>query len=89
MANYNNYRNGNQSDGPIEFRIVERLGVLDTHKSGWSREVNLVAWNGLPPKFDIRDWDPDHERMGRGITLTEDAAEKLAIALADRYKLGR
>ena len=54
MANYNN--NNNQS-GELEFKLVEKLGVLDSHKSGWNREVNIVAWNGKPPKFDIRDWD--------------------------------
>ncbi len=86
MANYNNNA-GNNSNGPVEFKLVERLGVLDHHKSGWAREVNLVAWNGGQPKFDIRDWDPDHERMSKGITLYEREAIKLTKILAQRLQL--
>ena len=86
MANYNN-SNGNQSSEKVEFKLVEQLGVLDRHKSGWAREVNLVAWNGKPPKFDIRDWDPDHERMSRGITLHEREAIKLTQILAQRLQM--
>lgn len=85
MANFNN-GNGNQK-GELEFKLVEKLGVLESHKSGWNREVNIVAWNGKPPKIDIRDWDPDHERMSRGITLHEREAIKLTRILAERLQL--
>lgn len=88
MAIYNgsNSNNDNQNR-EIEFKLVEKLGVLDTHKSGWAREVNIVAWNGKPPKFDIRDWDPEHERMSRGITLHEREAVKLAKILVQRLQM--
>lgn len=86
MANYNNYADNN-SNGQVEFKLVEKLGILERHKSGWSREINLVAWNGGRPKFDIRDWDPDHIRMSRGITLFEDEAIKLTKILAQRLQL--
>jgi hypothetical protein len=88
MAIYNgsNSNNDNQNR-EIEFKLVEKLGVLDTHKSGWAREVNIVAWNGKPPKFDIRDWDPEHERMSRGITLHERDAVKLAKILVQRLQM--
>ena len=88
MAIYNgsNSTNDNQNR-EIEFKLVEKLGVLDTHKSGWAREVNIVAWNGKPPKFDIRDWDPEHERMSRGITLHEREAVKLAKILVQRLQM--
>ncbi len=88
MAIYNgsNSNNDNQNR-EIEFKLVEKLGVLDTHKSGWAREVNIVAWNGKPPKFDIRDWDPEHERMSRGITLHEREAVKLATILVQRLQM--
>ena len=74
------------SDGIIEYTIHEHIGVLKTHDSGWSREINLVSWNDKEPKIDIREWSPDHSRMSRGITLTEAEAEKLAKALSDRYR---
>ena len=86
MANYNNYADNN-SNGPIEFKLVEKLGILERHKSGWSREINIVAWNGGRPKFDIRDWDPDHNRMSRGITLYENEAIKLTKILAQRLQM--
>lgn len=80
IMNNNNLNQGNE----IEFRLVEQLGVIDRHKTGWNREVNIVAWNGKAPKFDIRDWDPEHERMSRGITLYEREAVKLTRILANR-----
>ena len=53
----------------ITFNITRHFGVLDTSQSGWTKEVNLVEWNGTPEKLDIREWDPEHEHMSRGVTL--------------------
>src|SRR5699024_12729707 len=44
---------------------------------GWTKELNLVSWNGRDPKYDIRDWSPDKEKMGKGITLAEEEMENL------------
>jgi hypothetical protein len=65
----------------ITFDIVRNYGVISEEKGGWRKELNLVSWNGRPPKFDIRDWSPDHEKMGKGITLSKDEAAKLAELL--------
>ena len=73
------------SNQEVTFNIIEHIGVLEKRKDGWTKEVNIVAWNGGMPKFDIRDWDPSHERMTRGITLVEDVAEKLMFALQDYF----
>ncbi|PWU67562.1 MULTISPECIES: YdbC family protein [Gracilibacillus] len=54
----------------IKFEIVENIAVLAESPSGWTKEVNLISWNDREPKYDIRDWSPDHEKMGKGITLT-------------------
>ena len=51
--------------------ITQTFGVLSTSKSGWALELNAVSWNGRSPKFDLRSWSPDHEKMGKGITLTD------------------
>jgi hypothetical protein len=56
----------------IVFEIVKSLGVLSESPKGWRKEVNLVSWNGRAPKIDIREWAPDHERAGKGITLNEE-----------------
>ena len=61
----------------IDFEIIEEIGVLSTKSRGWKRELNLVSWNGAAPKFDIRDWAPDHEGMGKGIVLSKDEAAEL------------
>ncbi len=61
----------------IKFEIVEEIGVLSESSKGWRKELNLVSWNGAAAKYDIRDWAPNHEKMGKGITLTKEEAEKL------------
>lgn len=67
------------------FEIIEYIGIIEEKKDGWKKEVNIVAWNGGRPKIDIRDWNPTHERMSRGITLTSEAAEKLMFELKDYF----
>ena len=61
----------------VKFEIVKKIGVLSESKKNWTKELNIVSWNSAAPKFDIRDWDPKHEKMGKGITLTRDEAEEL------------
>ena len=61
----------------IKFEIVKEIGVLSESAKGWTKELNLVSWNDGAPKYDLRDWDPDHEKMGKGVTLTEDELRKL------------
>lgn len=68
----------------IEFRIVGHIGVLSESKSGWTKEINLVSWNGNEAKIDIRDWSPEHDKMSRGITLTQSEFE-LAVKSWKRY----
>lgn len=61
----------------IKYEIIEKLGILSESTNGWTKELNLISWNGGTPKYDIRDWSPDHEKMGKGITLTDEEAKKL------------
>ncbi len=61
----------------IKFKIVEHIGTLSEGSKGWTKELNKVSWNDKEPKYDIRDWAPDHEKMGKGITLTDEEAQKL------------
>ena len=56
----------------IKFEIVAHIGVLKKKKKGWTKELNRVSFNGAEPKFDIRSWSPDHSKMGKGVTLTND-----------------
>ena len=66
----------------FSFEIIEEIGVLSENAKGWKKELNLISWNGGEPKYDIRDWDPNHEKMGKGITLSEEEAKQLYIALS-------
>ena len=61
----------------FKFEIVEEIGVLSEGSKGWKKELNRVSWNEGEPKYDIRDWAPDHTKMGKGITLTDDEIKKL------------
>lgn len=61
----------------IKYEIVQKIGVLSTTSKGWAKELNLVSWNDRPPKYDIREWAPDGETMGKGVTLTKE--ELLAL----------
>jgi len=67
--------------GDIKFSIEKEIAVLSTSNKGWTKEVNLVSWNDRPAKLDVRDWAPEHEKMGKGITLSDEEAEKLVAAL--------
>ena len=66
----------------IKYDIVEEIGVLSENDKGWRKEINLISWNGAAPKYDIRDWAPGHEKMGKGITLNKEEIEKLKIILS-------
>lgn len=61
----------------IKFDIVEKIGVISESARGWTKELNLVSWSGATPKYDLRDWAPNHEKMGKGITFSEDEAKEL------------
>ena len=65
----------------LKFEITERIGVLSENAKGWTKELNKVSWNEREPKYDLREWNPDHSRMGKGITLTDDEVETLKAIL--------
>ena len=65
----------------ITYEITEEIGVLSEGANGWQKEINLVSWNDREPKYDIRDWSPEHERMRKGITLSADELAELKAIL--------
>ena len=66
-------------DRDVTFEIIEEIGIISTQDTGWTKEINLVRWNGGMAKYDIRDWDPYHEKMSRPYEC-----EKPQIVCADR-----
>jgi len=67
----------------IKFLITQELGVLGEGSKGWQKEINLISWNDRKAKLDIRDWGPEHERMGKGVTLSKAEAKELKHLLQD------
>ncbi|SDH85413.1 YdbC family protein [Proteiniclasticum ruminis] len=65
----------------LRYEIIRKIGELSVSSKGWTKEVNLVSWNDRPAKVDIREWDPSHEKMKKGITLTKDEVLKLKESL--------
>lgn len=72
------------ADDVIEFKIERHIGTLATYQTGWNKELNVVSWNGGVPKYDIRDWSEDHERMTRGITLHPQEMQKMVDLMKER-----
>ena len=68
----------------FSYEIVEEIAVLSESPKGWRKELNLVSYNGAKAKYDIRDWAPEHEKMGKGVTLSEEEALLLLEALQGR-----
>jgi hypothetical protein len=56
----------------IKFELIQKIGVLSKSASGWTKELNLMRWNDQAPKYDLRDWSPDRQRRGKGVTLTKE-----------------
>ncbi len=67
----------------IKYEIKETLGILSENNKGWSKEINLISWNDREAKFDVRDWSPEHEKMGKGVTLSKEELIKLKEILND------
>jgi hypothetical protein len=68
----------------IKYEVTKELGVISENAKGWKIELNMVSWNDNPPKYDIRNWSPDRERMGKGITLTEEEMKSLVTLFNER-----
>jgi hypothetical protein len=56
----------------FKYEIIKKIGVLSKSASGWTKDLNLVSWNERDAKYDIRDWGPDGEKMGKGVTLSKE-----------------
>ena len=71
----------------FKYEIVEELGSLSESSKGWTKELNLISWNGGKAKYDLRDWSPNHEKMGKGITLNTDEVGVCQVSCRILYKI--
>ena len=67
----------------IKSEIVQEICVLSESARGWTKELNLVSWNDREPKFDIREWAPEHSRMGKGVTLSKEEMQMILDTMAN------
>ena len=74
-----------QKEQEITFEVMEQLTVLSVNDKGWSKEVNVISWNGGEPKCDIRSWSPDHTKMSKGTTLSEQEFSNLVRFIKGNY----
>ncbi|MEE1211068.1 MAG: YdbC family protein [Treponema sp.] len=65
----------------FSFEITEKIAVISTSKGGWTLELNKVSWGGRPAKYDLRSWSPDHQKMGKGVTLSDEELNSLKNTL--------
>jgi hypothetical protein len=63
------------------FEITQSIGIISEGKGGWNLELNMVSWGGRPAKYDIRSWSPDHQKMGKGLTLSKEELMSLRKTL--------
>ena len=73
-----------KTNNDFKFEIVEKIGVLSTDGKGWTKEINLISYNGKPPLYDIRTYNPEGH-LGKGVTLTPEAFENLVKIIKERY----
>lgn len=61
----------------IKYEITDKIAVLSESSKGWKKELNLISWNNREPKYDIREWSPEGDKMGKGVTLSLEELKKL------------
>jgi hypothetical protein len=65
----------------FKYEIVKEIAIVSESSRGWSKELNIISWNERDPKYDLREWSPEHEKMGKGITLSAEELKTLRDAL--------
>lgn len=65
----------------FKFEIVKHIATLSTSSKNWTKELNLVSFNDREAKYDIREWDEDHLKMSKGVTLSNEEMQELKEAL--------
>ncbi|MEE5992338.1 MAG: PC4/YdbC family ssDNA-binding protein [Oscillospiraceae bacterium] len=79
----------------LKYEITREIGSIGESARGWSKELNMVSWNDREAKYDLREWSPDHSRMGKGVTMTLDelimlkkllnAMDELNVEISDSF----
>lgn len=71
----------------FKYEIINNIGTISEQTSGWRKELNRISWNGAEPKYDLRDWAPEHAKMGKGVTLSENELRSLKTIIDKEIEL--
>mgnify|MGYP003516932374 FL=1 len=61
----------------FKYEVTKKHGVFSASSKGWTKGLRSISWNDKESKYDIREWAPDNEKMGKGITLSKDELKAL------------
>jgi hypothetical protein len=66
----------------VNYRIIEELGTISEGMQN-AKRLNVIQWADNPTRLDFRIWvkTEEGERPGKGITLTDEEAKRLAAFL--------
>lgn len=67
----------------LKYEILQNVAVISQNSKGWRKELNVISWNDRKPKLDIREWDENHDKMTKGVTLNKEEASELKKAIMD------
>lgn len=69
-----------ENPSKIIFEIVQTIGTL-SESGTWKKELNIVQWGDNIAKYDIRAWNADHTKSGKGVTLSAEELKSLKTLL--------
>lgn len=73
----------------VDVKVVEHIATIAEYRSGYALELNLISYDGYPPKYDLRKWDKMGNRMGKGIAFTAEEADEIARAIKNHRRSGK
>lgn len=72
----------NKSEFTME--VEEFIDVLkESDKHDWCKAVARISWNGNPTTLDIRTMNMAQNRVGKGISLSDEEADRLVDILLE------
>lgn len=66
----------------FSFIIEEHMGCLkQSEEHGWTKDIVKIIWGNNSPTVDIRNMNITQNRVGKGISLTNEECDKMVDIL--------
>lgn len=65
----------------MTFTIYKHIADISYPNNEWIKELNFISWNNREPVYDIRTWNSEHTKYGKGVTITAGEMVSLKEAL--------